>query len=176
MNCISKPSNLRKMESRVNRVYTRTIFFKRTLQLLSGTSLTLTPLVDVIFLLLIFFMIASSLVFQTGITVNLPETKQELSSIADKLIITVTKENLLFFNDQRLEDWIHLEQRLANVVYNQDTNPRIVSQISSDGSRMPVIILKADKEVPYDSVVKIMSISRRFGLNVFLVTTTSEGP
>ena len=151
----------------------QTLVFRRTLKILSGTSLTLTPLVDVIFLLLIFFMIGSSLVFQPGITVNLPETRQELKSVADKLIITLTNEKLLFFNDQRLEDWNHLEQRLADVAYKRDTARRS-GTTPKDGHRSPIIILKADKDVSYDNIVKIMSITRRYGLNVFLVTKTER--
>ena len=157
------------MEIRFPRSREPSARFRRTLQLLSGTSLTLTPLVDVIFLLLIFFMIGSSLVFQPGITVNLPETRQEFKSVADKLIITLTKEQLLFFNDQRLEDWNHLEQRLANVAYNQR-----LPATPTHSNRSPIIILKADKEVAYDDIVKIMSITRRYGLSVFLVTKTER--
>ena len=147
----------------------QTIEFRRSLELMSGGGLVLTPLVDVIFLLLIFFMIGSSLVFQPGITVNLPETRQEFKSVADKLIITLTKEKLLFFNDQRLEDWNHLEQRLANVAYARRSSPK-----SANAHRSPVIILKADKDVTYDDIVKIMSITRRYGLNVFLVTKSEK--
>ena len=157
------------MEIRLPRSGESSAKFRRTLQLLSGTSLTLTPLVDVIFLLLIFFMIGSSLVFQPGITVNLPETRQEFKSVADKLIITLTKEKLLFFNDQRLEDWNHLEQRLANVAYNQRSPATPIHR-----NRSPIIILKADKDVAYDDIVKIMSITRRYGLSVFLVTKTER--
>ena len=142
------------------------------MQILSGPGLALTPLVDVIFLLLIFFMISSSLVFQPGITVNLPETRQEFKSVADKLIITLTKENLLFFNDQRLEDWNHLEQRLANVAYNRDSSARGNSSSDDHFYRSPIIILKADKDVSYNDIVKIMAITRKYGLNIFLVTKT----
>ena len=157
------------MQIRLPKLDSQALEFRRSLQLLSGTSLTLTPLVDVIFLLLIFFMMGSSLVFQPGITVNLPETRQEFKSVADKLIITLTKEKLLFFNDQRLEDWNHLEQRLANVAYNRRSPTS-----STNDQRSPIIILKADKDVAYDDIVKIMSISRRYGLNVFLVTKTER--
>ena len=161
------------MEIKLPRTGDQTLVFRRSLQLLSGTNLTLTPLVDVIFLLLIFFMIGSSLVFQPGITVNLPETRQEFKSVADKLIITLTKEKLLFFNDQRLEDWNHLEQRLADVAYKRDTARRS-NAVSKNEQRSPIIILKADKDVSYDDIVKIMSITRRYGLSVFLVTKTER--
>ncbi len=163
---------LNTMQSKLSKFRRETSLFKTNLQVVTGTNLALTPLVDVIFLLLIFFMISSSLVFQPGITVNLPETRQEFKSVADKLIISLTKQNLLFFNDQRLEDWHHLEQQLANVAYNLNSNLRRGSEF--DVSRSPIIILKADKDVPYNDIVKIMSITRRYGLNVFLVTKTEK--
>ena len=148
------------------------LIFRRNLRILSGSSITLTPLVDVIFLLLIFFMISSSFISEPGLTVNLPETKQEFNSVADKLIITLTKEKLLFFNDQRIEDWPQLEQRLANVAYNRDTTT--IPGTNGHKFRSPIIILKADKDVPYNDVVKIMSLTRQYVLSVFLVTK-SEG-
>ena len=164
------------MQSRLNKFRSQTSLFSTSVRLSTDTNLALTPLVDVIFLLLIFFMISSSLVFQPGITVNLPETRQEFKSVADKLIISLTKENLLFFNDQRLEDWNHLEQKLANMAYNLDTNQRRNTDGASGKIRrpMPIIILKADKDVLYNDIVKIMSITRRYGLNIFLVTKTEE--
>ncbi len=162
------------MQSRLNKFRSQTSLFRTSVRLLTDTNLALTPLVDVIFLLLIFFMISSSLVFQPGITVNLPETRQEFKSVADKLIISLTKENLLFFNDQRLEDWNHLEQKLANMAYNLDANQRRNTDGTSGKTRTPIIILKADKDVSYNDIVKIMSITRRYGLNIFLVTKTEE--
>ncbi len=156
------------MEQTISKFTYRTRFLNRRLTILSGTSLALTPLVDVIFLLLIFFMIGSSFVFQTGTTVSLPETKQEFKSVADKLIITLTKEKLLFFNDQLLEDWTHLEQRLANMAWNRD--PDVVG--GGRKGRPPIIMLKADKDVPYDDIMKVMSITRLYGMNIFLVTKT----
>ena len=85
------------MEIQLARPGGQGLIFRRNLQILAGSNLTLTPLVDVIFLLLIFFMIGSSLVFQPGITVNLPETRQEFKSVADKLIITLTQNLKLPF-------------------------------------------------------------------------------
>ena len=159
------------MAVKLNKPRFQTVNFRRSMQISSGPALAFTPLVDVIFLLLIFFMISSSLVFQPGITVNLPETRQEFKSVADKLIITLTKEKLLFFNDQRLEDWNQLEQRLANIAFNRDTSARLASK-NDNQHRTPIIILKADKDVSYNDIVKIMAITRRYGLNVFLVTKT----
>ena len=161
------------MENRLQFSHNQGIAFRKTCEILTGSDLSLTPLVDVVFLLLIFFMMSSSLIFQPGITVNLPETRQELESVADKLIITLTKEKLLFFNDQRLEDWNHLEQRLANIAYNRDTEANS-SVDSKNGYRLPIIILKADKDLPYNDIVKIMSVTRRYGLSVFLVTQTDH--
>ena len=154
------------MEPKKNRLRYQPIVIRRSVRLLTGTNAALTPLINVVFLLLIFFMISSSLVFQPGITVNLPETKQEFKSVADKLIITITKEKLLFFNDQRLEDWIHLDQRLSDIAHNHRHGTN-----GDDGIvRTPIIILKADRDVPYKDIVKVMSITRRYGFGVFLVT------
>jgi biopolymer transport protein ExbD len=139
--------------------------FRRRLRLRVGMLYGIPSLVDVIFLLLIFIMIGSSLVFQPGIQVDPPETSLQFSGVAHKLVITMTRERLVFFNDQNLPptDWEgELDSRIEEV-----------AKSSSPESR-PVIIVKADRDVPYNEIVKIMSITLKHKLKVFLVTKTVE--
>jgi biopolymer transport protein ExbD len=143
--------------------------FRRRLKVLSGSSLTIIPLVDVLFLLLIFFMMGSSLVFQPGITVNLPETIEEFIGVADKLVITITKEKLLFFNDQHVDGWEDLRFKLAAVTYGKGGGS---GETYRRRTRTPIIILKADRDVAYDDIVRVMSITREFKMSTFLATKT----
>jgi biopolymer transport protein ExbD len=138
--------------------------FKRNLKILTGPSYVVPPLIDVVFLLLIFIMLGSSLVFQSGITVRLPEVQQQFSGAADKLVITHTKERLLFFNDQKVKDWDDLDRRLQQVAVGQ-----------AERSRRPVIILKADRDIPYKNIVRIIALARNHDLEVFMVTKTAGG-
>ncbi len=142
---------------------------KHSLPRPSGVTIILTPLVDVFFLLMIFFMLGSSLVFQPGITVDPPEVDTVSRSFADKLVITLTKERMLFFNDQQVQGWNDLASKLDTVVYRYSLMPDKEGGTSRK-ARPPVIIVKADKDAPYDDVVQIMSITRQYGARVFLVT------
>lgn len=134
----------------------RELRFPRTCRLRGGPQFAMVGVVDVVFLLLIFVMLGSSLVFQPGITVRLPETAQQFDGVGDKLVITMVKEGQIYFNDQVVE-WQNLEVELK--------------QISRDSrGRRPVIILKADRERPYHQIVRLISMARAYDLEVILVT------
>jgi biopolymer transport protein ExbD len=97
-------------------------------------------------------------------TVRLPEVQQQFRGAADKLVITHTKERLLFFNDQKVKDWEDLKRRLKAVAVGQ-----------AERSRRPVIILKADRDIPYKNIVRIIAMARDYDLEVFMVTKTAGG-
>lgn len=132
------------------------------------------PLINVVFLLLIFFIISSSLVFQAGIPVELPKAVNPGMSVADKLVITINRDStdLLFFNDKPVK-WDELERELRELVLESKLimarragtlgNPR-------ESARSPLVILRADKSVPYARVMEVMSLARSLNLGVFLAT------
>ena len=141
--------------------------------------LSLAPLVDVVFLLLIFFMISSSLVFWPGLEVNttlqLPRSKTEEMQAADKLIITITRAGLLFFNDNHVE-WDELERSLKQVVLRSrsaDPGGSVHSAGAAGdaaGFRAPLVVLRADKSISYEKIIEVMSLARSLNLGVYLVT------
>ena len=140
--------------------------FPRNLQVVTTDKLMLIPLGDIIFLLLIFFMLGSVLVFQTGMPVELPESVEEVQTFADKQVITLTSQGLLFFNNQRVKDFNELDLRLAEVLRRRSGKGAAGSKLS----RTPIIILNADKSASYNDVVRIMTIARIHGASVFLAT------
>ena len=149
---------------------------KTNLKVVAGP-LELTPLVDVVFLLLIFFMISSSLVFWPGMKVDteveLPPARTNSMPAADKLIITITRAGLLFFNDKPVQ-WEGLEGQLHELVRSS----RVVSGRRGGGSggrgsaarRPPLVVLRADQSIKYGKIVQVMSLARSLGLGVYLVT------
>ncbi len=133
-----------------------------------GINLTLTPLLDLLFLLFIFFMVGSSLVFQQGLPVDLPSVEEPDFGFADKLVISLTKNNLLYFNDQQVDGFNDLENTLSSVVYSFSGGSEAEGQ--EQVSRRPIILVKADADAPYSDVARIMSISRKYGASVLLQT------
>jgi len=126
--------------------------FKTHVEFKKG-QLDIAPLIDVVFLLLIFFMLTSSYIFQPGIKINLP--KAVTSEVIRKrdLVITVSAENLIYLNNRRIsikELKSHLEK--------------------AAGGDWPLLI-KADRKTSLGKVVQIWDMSREAGLTQINIAT-----
>ncbi|MEM9398873.1 MAG: biopolymer transporter ExbD [Verrucomicrobiota bacterium] len=120
----------------------------------------LAPLVDVVLLLLVFFILSSSFVLQPGIQVNPPGSIQEAGVRDSRYIITVTSDlpPLIFFNDKQL-DMMQLEKRLR--------------ELADDKSDVTVV-LRADRDVSHGVVVEIMNHAIKVGLPMLLATQVEK--
>ncbi len=117
---------------------------ERTTPVLS--EINVTPLVDVMLVLLIIFMVTAPMLTQ-GIPVDLPREKGEVHDLSESLIITVSTNNRFYFRDRRVS-LDELEEKLQRI-----------SQIDSDRE----VFIKADRDVKYGAVVKTMARVRRAG-------------
>jgi biopolymer transport protein ExbD len=116
----------------------------------------ITPLVDIVFLLLIFFMVSSTFLEQPGIKLELPTAKTSAPQTARELTIVVNSDNELYLNDQNIK-WNQLEARLKSTL---ELNPS-----------QKTLIIKADRAVPHGKVVNIMDTARTCGIKKLVVTT-----
>lgn len=116
------------------------------------------PMVDVVFLLLIFFILSSSFVLQPGIKVDLQPSKVFTASPFQGLVVTVTRENLLFFNEQRT---------------TMDTLQKSL-QAAAQRARNQELIIKADKQVPVGTLVSLMSMAIEAGITAVSIATRPE--
>ncbi len=120
--------------------------------------INITSLVDVLFLLLIFFMVTSSFVEQPNIQLELPSTKHSEVSKINKTVLTITKDGQLFLQDMPVgKD--QLEMKLRRMLL--DTGDE-------------VLVLKADKEVSYGDVVDIMDDAKGAGFKRVVAPTIME--
>jgi biopolymer transport protein TolR len=113
------------------------------------SEINVTPLVDVMLVLLIIFMITAPMMTQ-GVDVDLPETTTKpLRQKEEPLMVTIKKDGQIYFNDIKLDQSL-LRQQL--------------STLSKDDHEKP-IFLKADKMVPYGLVVSVMADIKDSGFN-----------
>ncbi len=153
---------------------------KSRLKIISGP-MALVPVVDVFFLLLVFFMISNSLVFWPGTKVEtkvrLPRSRVNSMSVADKIVITITRSEHLFFNDQNIL-WDDLELELKELVRESRLASAARANVGEKElvkrARSPLVVLRADGGIPYSRVIDVMSLARSLELNVYLVTEPEE--
>lgn len=115
-----------------------------------------TPLVDVVLQLVIFFIVTTTFIsVETGARVNLPSAQFSRIEEAKTITVTLTKNNLLYLNGS-VVDWAELP-RLVVVELRKD--PAIS------------VIIEADREVLHGRVVKLMDLLRRTGVEKMAIAT-----
>jgi len=117
-------------------------------------TIDIAPLIDVVFLLLIFFMLTSSFIFQPGIKVNLPRaiTSEMLSE--ENAVISITAENLIYYK-QKLVTIKELSSLLKSIA----------------SARLPVLI-KSDRKASLGRIVVVWDICRQEGVQQVNIATT----
>lgn len=121
--------------------------------------INITPLTDVFLVLLIIFMVTSSVLTQMGVNVHLPKASQ--ASTANQtpgIIITVTKTGELLINAKKLDSIDNLTAAL-----------RPFLESSQDKS----VILEGDRDAVLGTVVRIMDDAKKAGALKFSVATSS---
>ncbi|MDA1000408.1 MAG: biopolymer transporter ExbD [bacterium] len=120
----------------------------------------LTPMIDIIFLLLLFFILSSSFVLQQGINVNLPRTVTVERPVRKDVILVISRDRRVFLNNQELP-FEALWGRLIEEMKNQ-----------SEG----VLVIRADRDVPHGFVVRVMDVARQAGALRIAIATAPASP
>jgi biopolymer transport protein TolR len=112
------------------------------------SEINVTPLVDVMLVLLIIFMVTAPMMIQ-GVEVSLPEsTSKPLPSEQEKLVVTIDQNNQVYINDYRV-GLENLKEKLMQITKDQKADE---------------IYLRADKTVAYGTVVYVMSEIKGAGI------------
>jgi biopolymer transport protein ExbD/biopolymer transport protein TolR len=124
----------------------------------SLAEINITPLVDVVLVLLVIFMITAP-VLQSGIEVSVPKTRTVKEITEQRLVVTIDRNQRVFLGDQPVN--IHeLAQKLH--------------QAGADPARQ-VIYLRADEQVPFGAFAAVMDAVKQAGItNVSIVTQPLE--
>jgi biopolymer transport protein TolR len=125
------------------------------------SEINVTPLVDVMLVLLIIFMVTAPMM-QEGVSVDLPEAKAselQKEQTADEVVISVSGPGNIFVNEVAVKE-DQLEAKIRDLTRDQPTR---------------AVYLRADKTVPYGLVVRIMATLKNVGVaNLNMITTPQE--
>jgi len=121
-------------------------------------SINITSLIDVCFLLLIFLMVSTTFVEQPGMKLELPESKSATTEQIKDLALEIKADGVMFLNQEpvTLEN---LEQQFKKFLPNLEEKS---------------LILRADKNVPHGTVVKVMDLAKLSGLEKLIIATQVE--
>ena len=115
----------------------------------------MTSLIDVLFILIIFFAVSSTFLEQPGIELKLPDAESSESYTTQKIILYIDKENNLFLNDQLISENTMIEEI------------KTLGKIKEEGS----IVLKADTQVNHGEIIKIMDMLRKNKFYKLVIST-----
>ena len=124
------------------------------------SQINVTPLVDVMLVLLVIFMVTAPII-QQGVEVTLPSVKAEaLPGKEEQFVVSITKDSQIYLNDAKL---------------SADDLTGKLKAISSERPDRQVFI-RADDQVPYGQVIRTMAAIKAAGIeNVGMVTEMPSG-
>lgn len=113
-------------------------------------------MVDVVLLVLMFFIISSSFVTRPGIRLTLPETDIAEGVPLNAMVVTLTQQGLIFFNDRRFESVEALRPAFERMRFEQPGLP---------------LVIEADEQVSLGTNTRIYHLARQSGIeDVYLAT------
>jgi len=116
---------------------------------------SVSSLTDIVMLLLIFFLLTSQFVLQTGVKIKLPGAKNNEQLAPSKLVVTLSDKGEIFVGDEK----ILLEQLPGRLSKMKTASPE------------NNLILRADKSVPVELVIKVIDSARGIGIDKFTIET-----
>ena len=119
------------------------------------TTFTAASLTDIVFLLLIFFLLTSSFVVQPGIKVQLPKARPTPVDTEGKIFLTITQDGLIFRNEERLQK-NELGQSIRELLQK---NAGLV------------VVIQADKRLTLEKAIEVIDIIKLAGAEKFVIAT-----
>jgi len=122
--------------------------------------INVTPLVDVMLVLLIIFMVAAPMI-QQGVEIDLPKAKAEaLEAEESKMVLSIDDKKRIMLGGHE----IPLSELALKLKYNE--------KLKADNE----LYLKADQNLPYGLIVQIMAMAKEAGIeNVGMITEAGDG-
>ncbi len=131
--------------------------------------ITLTPLIDVVFLLLIFFMVSTTFSKESELNIRLPEASVEPEVTDQDRLLQIEISSDSYFSvkgpGQRAGGLMHRPSiaTLSNAIDKASSKRRDL-----------IVLIRADRKTPHESVVRAMDVARRLGYLQLTVSTQHD--
>lgn len=121
--------------------------FRRRLS--ADTNLNMVPMIDVVFQLIIFFMVATTIIITPGIALVLPSSATAEPTAMSRLVVTVVSREEIYLNKER---------------YTMDTlNARLAGVTEKERAEIKSVVLDGDRTIAYSLLVEVLDALRRNG-------------
>jgi len=122
------------------------------------SSFSLSSLTDIVFLLLVFFLLTSQFVIQTGVKVKLPASKMNEQSMPTKLIVSITEVETVYVGSE-VTDINSVALKLS----------KLKETITENN-----LVIRADKSVNIDLVIQVIDAAKSVGITKFTIETEKQ--
>jgi biopolymer transport protein ExbD len=118
-------------------------------RLASDTGLNMVPMIDVVFQLIIFFMVATTIIITPGIALVLPSSATAEPTAMSRLVVTVVSREEVYINKER---------------YNmRSLNARLAGVTAKERAEIKSVVLDGDRAISYSLLVEVLDALRRNG-------------
>ncbi|HIM70238.1 MAG TPA: biopolymer transporter ExbD [Gammaproteobacteria bacterium] len=122
-------------------------------------TINLTPLIDIVFLLLIFFMVSTTFSKESQLRIRLPDASpdSEVEQRPSRLVVAITKSGDYSIRGPNESTGHHLLSRERSVLAQAMAK-------GAQGTDELVVVIRADRNTPHEAVVRVMDVARKLGL------------
>jgi biopolymer transport protein ExbD len=123
------------------------------------SSLDMTPLVDVVFLLIIFFMLSTTFIVLPGVKIDLPRAASQKIDVEKlKVVLSVDRQGELYFDKEQVDEEAMVRRLKEAASHNPDM----------------LVLIKGDRDSAYGRNVDLLDMVRRAGLHRIAIITSKK--
>ncbi len=119
--------------------------------------INVTPMVDVVLVLLVIMMVSATYIVSQSLKVELPKASSSNEAVTSLAAVTLTKDGKIYFNQQPITERDLIQKFKEGIAANEDLS----------------LIVSADKEVPHGSVVHVIDLAKIEGILKFAINVES---
>jgi biopolymer transport protein ExbD len=132
--------------------------FQRRLK--PAVNLDLVPMIDVVFQLVLFFLVTSTFIVTPGINLNLPEAESSEPVLVSKLVITVLSEEEIYVNRERYT--------------LRGLGPALRGLSADLKDKVASLVVEGDSDIPYRLMVQVLDVLRKEGYRGMALKTRDK--